>query len=304
MLNLVLVLAFVLGVSLPAQAWDVEEDSYSSSPSSSDSDPAPFESRDGDENDGASSDGDSRSAPALLEDENTEEEEESYFKDRRTTSSQYDDEDDGELWGDIRPQNDEPQEDDRDEYGFPLSSYFNKKNLGMTAELTLGGYFRQSSLGDLDAKFGLGISVGWNLGRMLFDPELTLLHRGLWLEFSWLHPFSAGGDEGTKLTRVTQSQDNLSLAVIFGYPLWRLLLYGKLGPALYVGSVDYDIGYATGTSTGSWSVVRGGLVYGIGVHTMFFFHDVIGLSGRIELTGHRRQYYNDLQFTVSLGAAF
>ena len=183
-------------------------------------------------------------------------------------------------------------------------SFFDERHIGLTAELTLGGYFRQSSMGDLDGKFGFGLAASWNLGRMFFEHDsdsfFSFLNRGLWIQLSWLHPFDASGQTGTDAVQVSQSQHNLSLTAMVGYPLWRLFVYGKLGPSLYVGSLEYDVM----GSKASWSVVRGGITYGVGVHTMFFVCDVVALSARLELLGQKRSYYNDLQLTLNLGVGF
>lgn len=305
-----------------AHAWDVEEDAYSpdegisseyssfgadtgAAPEAA-SDDAPMEQQEAQTEGGG---GEAEAPPPPLPPVEDDYDDEELYPKRRHAPA-YDDrgEEDDDGWvplgapsrgEDARRGGSQP-DDEGDGDAPPDNSYFGKKSIGLTAELTLGGLFRQGSLGALESKFGLGLSVSWNLGRMLFDPDLWLLHKGLWIELAWLHPFGAGGEEGTETTRVTQSQNNLSLSVMFGYPLWRLLIYGKLGPALYVGGLDYDVA----GSQGHWSVVRGGVVYGVGVHTMFFLSEVIGLSGRVELLGHRRHYYNDLQFTVSVGAAF
>lgn len=302
-------LTLLLATSMPAYAWDIEEDTYSSDDASGENTSSEDTSLDSTETESSGRYGDTEeeealpSPPPVMEDDD---EEDLYPKKRRPPPSREEDDEDGwepagnyQGGGHSRGAR-QRQDDDEDDGASSSNSFFGKKSLGLTAELTLGGLFRQGSLGSLESKFGLGLSVSWNLGRMLFDPELKILHRGLWIELAWLHPFSASGEEGTEMTRVTQSQNNFTLSAIFGYPLWRLLLYGKLGPALYIGGLNYDID----GSTGHWTLLRGGIVYGIGAHTMFFLNDTIGLSGRIELLGHRRHYYNDLQFTVSLGAAF
>lgn len=307
-----------------AHAWDVEEDGYASDEGVSSeyssfeadtgtlpettSEDAPVERRN-DSGDSDRMEGEAEAPPPPLPPADDDDGEDLYPERRRTPAYDESGEDDDDGWAPLGTQRhgegagrDRGHRADGEADRSPTAdnSYFSKRNLGLTAELTLGGLFRQGSLGALESKFGLGLSVSWNLGRMIFDPDLWLLHKGLWIELAWLHPFGASGEAGTEMTRVTQSQNNLSLSVMFGYPLWRLLLYGKLGPALYVGGLNYDVD----GSEGHWSVVRGGVVYGVGVHTMFFFNDAIGLSGRIELIGHRRHYYNDLQFTVSVGAAF
>ena len=315
-LTLPCALTLLLASTTAAHAWDVEEDSYSSGngddgaystgelpPSADEGAPPPPLSDDSDSE--SESDGEPEALPPPPPPLDDAEGDEDLYPRKRPAPSSYDEEEeDDDGWapaGAQRYGEAARQEVPEDEGDSPTDrSFFGAKNLGLTAELTLGGLFRQGSLGSLEGKFGLGLAVSWNLGRMLFDPELKLLHKGLWLELAWLHPFSAGGEEGTEMTRVTQSQNNLSLAVIFGYPVWRLLPYVKFGPALYVGGLDYDVD----GSKGSWTVARGGVVYGIGVHSMFFLSDAVGLSGRIELLGHRRYYYNDLQLTVGLGAAF
>lgn len=316
----------ILFSALPAiaHAWEVEDDAYapeegvsseyqsfeaSDDPDGAEALPADMPGGHDEEGAGSASDVDVIAPPPPPLDDG---EEEDLYPQRRRAPA-YDDaaeEDDDDGWtplgaqrsgeGERRGHGAEDEEEEEDGGSATASSFFGKKNIGLTAELALGGLFRQGSLGALEPKFGLGLSVAWNLGRMIFDPDLRFLHRGLWIELAWLHPFGAGGEEGTEMTRVTQSQNNLSLSVMLGYPLWRLLLYGKLGPALYIGGLNYDVD----GSKGHWSVVRGGLVYGVGVHSMFFFNDAIGLSGRVELIGHRRHYYNDLQLSVSLGAAF
>ena len=318
-----------------AHAWEVEDDGYAET--GADSDYSALDDHAGDSNsDSASddtvndthaatsdeeqpaeeSDGETDAPPPLppVEDDYDDED----LRPKRRHAPSYDDhgDEDADGWAPIGGRASDRDEDDwggperrhgrerddeeEDDSDSTASSFFGPRNIGLTAELTLGSLFRQSSFGSLDPKFGLGLAVSWNMGRMLFDPDLWLLHKGLWLELSWLMPFGIVDEEGTETTRVTQSQHNLSLSLMFGCPLWRLLVYGKVGPSLYVGGLTYDVD----GSQGNWSVLRGGVVYGVGVHTMFFVTEAFGLSARIELLGHRRHYYNDLQFSLNLGAAF
>lgn len=276
-------------------------------------------SSDGDEDEGEEARRPKRPAPAV---EEMEEDDASLYPANHPRRRQRldDDDDDGDGWIGVGQTRAPRQEDDggdgdssdsrESERGGTIDesqdyepwfgeSFFNAQHIGLSAELALGGYFRQGSMGGLEGKFGLGLSVAWNMGRLFFDRG-TFLNKGLWLELSWLHPFSASGEEGTDMVKVTQSQHDLALAAMVGYPIWRLLVYGKVGPSMYVGSLDYDVG----GSTASWSMVRGGLVYGVGVHSMFFVCDPVAVSARVELLGHRRSYYNDLQLTLKLGVAF
>ena len=319
-----------------AHAWEVEDDGYAET--GADSDYSALDDHAGDSNsDSASddtvndthvatsdeeqpaeeSDGETDAPPPPLppvEDDYDDED----LRPKRRHAPSYDDhgDEDADGWAPIGGRASDRDEDDwggperrhgrdrddeeEDDSDSTASSFFGPRNIGLTAELTLGSLFRQSSFGSLDPKFGFGLAVSWNMGRMLFDPDLWLLHKGLWLELSWLMPFGIVDEEGTETTRVTQSQHNLSLSLMFGCPLWRLLVYGKVGPSLYVGGLTYDVD----GSQGNWSVLRGGVVYGVGVHTMFFVTEAFGLSARIELLGHRRHYYNDLQLSLNLGAAF
>lgn len=304
----VMALALSLAAPVSAYAWDVEEDDNNSGYSgSSDS----GDDADGDHDTEADADGDTvSSTPVAIQPDDAGDDDDSdiYPARRRSSDDDGDHDDDGWLGAGERRMTAEEEEQaeeeerrskDPENIHAKGGAFFGTSNIGLTGEFSLGGYFRQGSMGSLDAKFGLGVSIGWDMGKLLFDPDF-FLSKALWLQLAWFFPLNASGESGTDMIQVTQNQHNVSLAVLVGYPVWRLFIYGKFGPALYVGKLEYDLDGAVS----SWGVVRGGVVYGVGVHTMHFFTDAIGISGRIELTGQRRHYFNDLQLNLNVGLAF
>jgi hypothetical protein len=88
--------------------------------------------------------------------------------------------------------------------------------------------------------------------------------------------------------------------MLFGYPLEPVFIYGKIGPAMTVTPVTYDV---QGSMT-SFSGVKGGVVYGVGVRTNLYVTDQIGVAAKLELVRFRRGYLDDTQLVMGLGAAF
>ncbi len=312
-------LALVLSLAAPvsAYAWDVDEDddnnsSYSGSSDTSDSnDDSSGGHDDSDSNTDADGDSVSSTPVAIQPDDSGDDDDSDLYPAKRRSQdddSDHDNDDDGWLGAgerrmtaeeEARAEEEEERSRDPENIHAKGGAFFGTSNIGLTGEFSLGGYFRQGPMGSLNARFGLGVSINWNMGKLLFDSDF-FLNKALWLQLAWFTPLSASGDTGTDTVKVTQNQHNVTLAVLVGYPVWRLFIYGKFGPGLFVGKLDYDID----GSTASWGIVRGGIVYGVGVHTMHFFTDAIGISARLELTGQRRHYFNDLQLNLNIGLAF
>ncbi|MGI5864551.1 MAG: hypothetical protein ACOX6T_21225 [Myxococcales bacterium] len=168
---------------------------------------------------------------------------------------------------------------------------------GLAAEVTLGGLLIDDAAGGFRGRFAFGLNFAWQAGR-LFAPEDKLLHKGLFVEASYLYPLASKA--GTDAVRVESGQHNLALAAAFGLPFKLAHVYAKVGPALFIQPVSYDV---QGTLTG-WTGVKGGVLYGIGARKVHYFNRELGIAGRVEITGIRRHYLNDLQLSASCGVAF
>lgn len=170
---------------------------------------------------------------------------------------------------------------------------------GIAAELTLGGLWLSGSTGAASSHFMAGLIVSYQLGRAAFDPETEFLHENLLLELSY-QASATGTSVGTEQVRVNSGVHYLTLDVLFGYPLPPVLFYAKIGPSLVVMPVTYDVQGAATSFTG----VKAGLVYGLGVRSNWYFHRFAGFAWRVEFVGYRRGYLDDLMLTVGVGVCF
>ncbi len=168
---------------------------------------------------------------------------------------------------------------------------------GLAAEVTLGGLLLDDAADGFRGRFAFGLNFAWQAGR-LFAPENKLVHKGLFVEASYLHPLAS--QAGTDAVRVESGQHNLALAVLFGLPFKLAHLYAKAGPAMFIQPVSYDV---QGTLTG-WTGVKGGVLYGIGARKVHYFNRELGIAARVEITGFRRHYLNDLLLSAGCGLAF
>jgi len=167
----------------------------------------------------------------------------------------------------------------------------------VAAELMLGAYFLHSPLPGVETRFTMGLNVSWGAGRYLFSPEWEFFHNNLFLEVSYL---ATKASVGTESVQVTSWYHTLSLAILFGYPLDPLLFYAKVGPSMTITPITYDV---QGSLT-SFSGLKGGVVYGVGVRTNYYVNDNIGIAGRIEIVRFRRGYLDDTMLAFGVGAAF
>lgn len=177
-----------------------------------------------------------------------------------------------------------------------------EKGLGLGVELMLGLALVDQGTGGSSACFGFGLDVDWKLGH-LFAPENELLYRGLLVEFSYLH---ASDSAGTNWVQVNGSYHNLAAAILFGYPFTHVLVYGKLGPGLFIMPVEYDVKstYDGASDLTSFTGVKGGIVYGVGARADLMLGETLGLASRLEIIRYRRGYLDDTMFLAGVGAVF
>ncbi len=172
---------------------------------------------------------------------------------------------------------------------------------GFAVELVGGALMLDSAIGELQPTptFAGGIHATWQLGRV-FRPENDFLHRGLWLDVSYLY---TGGSGGTRDVSVASSYHHVSAAALVGAPLelkgLQMLFYGKAGPAMFIMPFRYSIQGVDTDFTG----VRGGLAYGAGIRGVYYFGKV-GIAARVELLRYRRSYLDDSMRGGGLGVAF
>ena len=168
---------------------------------------------------------------------------------------------------------------------------------GLAVELAGGPIFLSGATGSSTTHFFAGFIASYQLGRALFTPKWELLRQSFFLELSYL---GANAAWGTEEVRVNAWNHFLTLDILFGWPLEPVLFYAKVGPALMVMPVSYDV---QGSAT-SFTGVKGGLVYGAGIRTNLYLGEAAGFAARLELTRFRRGYLDDTLLTVGLGACF
>lgn len=170
----------------------------------------------------------------------------------------------------------------------------------------LGVAFVDNPIPAVDTRFNLGCSFAWGAGRYIFDPEWEFLHNNFIVDVTWTYAFRTS--TGTDSVRVASDHNTLSLAIAFGYPIpiegatsaSHLLLYGKIGPAMTISSVQYDVQGSAVSFVG----VKGGVVYGVGARTNIYLDSTVGLAVQLEVLGYRRGYLNDAQINAGMGVAF
>ncbi len=170
---------------------------------------------------------------------------------------------------------------------------------GIAAELAFGGLWMSGATGSASSHFMAGLIVSYHIGRAAFAPESEFLHENLILELAW-QTSATGTSVGTDEVRVNSGSHYLTLDVLFGFPVPPVLFYAKLGPALAIMPVTYDVQGAATSFTG----VKGGLVYGLGIRSNWYFHRFAGFAWRVELAGYRRGYLDDLMLTAGAGVCF
>jgi hypothetical protein len=177
-------------------------------------------------------------------------------------------------------------------------SRLDEPGTGLAAELYLGAIFLDDAIDGFRSDFAWGLGLTWQLGHLLFAPENDFLHNGIALEAGYLHPLAS--NVGTEEVRVEAGYHDLWLAALVGYPFKHLHVYGKIGPAMCIQPVSYDV---QGQLT-SWTATKGGLIYGIGTRTTVYLDNNIGIAARIELSRIRRGYMDDTLVSGGIGLAF
>ncbi|MGC4113642.1 MAG: hypothetical protein QM765_03055 [Myxococcales bacterium] len=170
---------------------------------------------------------------------------------------------------------------------------------GIAAEFAFGGLWMSGATGGATEHFMSGLLISYQIGRAAFAPEFEFMHENLILELGY-QASATNTSKGSEAVRVNSATHYLTLDVLFGYPLPPVLFYAKIGPALMIMPVTYDVQGGTTSFTG----VKGGLVYGVGVRSNWYFHRFAGFAWRVELVGIRRGYLDDLMFTVGAGVCF
>ncbi|HEY3445930.1 MAG TPA: hypothetical protein VGK67_06165 [Myxococcales bacterium] len=170
---------------------------------------------------------------------------------------------------------------------------------GIAAEFAFGGLWMSGSTGSATSHFMSGLIISYQIGRAAFAPESEFLHENLILELGY-QASATGTSVGTEQVRVNSASHYLTLDILFGYPLPPVLIYAKIGPALMIMPVTYDVQGAATSFTG----VKAGLVYGVGIRSNWYFHRFAGFAWRVELVGYRRGYLDDLMLTVGAGVCF
>jgi hypothetical protein len=167
----------------------------------------------------------------------------------------------------------------------------------IAAELVFGPIFLSNPVKGVTTRGTMGLAVTYGLGRAIFSPEWEFLHNNLFLELSYL---ATKQTVGTSSVQVGAWTHYLSFEVLFGYPFTPVLLYAKIGPALMIMPVSYDVQGQVSGVTG----VKAGLVYGIGGRTNIYIGDHVGFAARIEVIRYRRGYLDDTLLIFGVGIAF
>ncbi|MBI5543143.1 MAG: hypothetical protein HY901_04600 [Deltaproteobacteria bacterium] len=216
-------------------------------------------------------------------------------------SSAYDDDDLRDDRGSGRSIRTAEEELAGDEVEEKSLSREDERGTGGMVELVTGPIFLSSPTGGVTTRGFFGFDVGVNLGRYLFASEWQIFHDGLYLEATYL---GSKASLGTEEVLVESQYHYLSLEVLAGFPItteiFRSLAYLKIGPAMMIMPVTYDVQGNLTDFTG----VKGGIVYGIGFRSSMYFAKAVGFSCRLELARYRRGYLDDTLLTVGAGVAF